>query len=179
LQVRGPLARSISAKCARRDSTSRTVVTLVVLGVARTMTITGRASPELWRRRLSIVFDGRKSNTRSASVGTEIDRGDPARADLGRHRWRQDGASRLRGLTSQGRLAAAWPVGSTAGSPRPRRHDAQGAGWIDDAGVVMDTFGRLHTLSPKVRAAIAAQDRSDYVEAYERWLEHRAKGHVW
>jgi hypothetical protein len=55
----------------------------------------------------------------------------------------------------------------------------RGAGWIDDHGVVMDTFGKQHRLSAYVQASIKVQDRSDYVDAYQRWLEHRARGHVW
>jgi len=36
-------------------------VTLALLGVARTMAITGQSSPDQWRRHLAIVLDGMKA----------------------------------------------------------------------------------------------------------------------
>jgi AcrR family transcriptional regulator len=40
---------------------TREDVTLVLLGVAQTMTTTGQASPELWRRHLAMVLDGMRA----------------------------------------------------------------------------------------------------------------------
>jgi AcrR family transcriptional regulator len=54
------LTRAQDSGTARSDLTADDV-TLVLLGVARTMTITGQASPELWRRHLAIVTDGLKA----------------------------------------------------------------------------------------------------------------------
>lgn len=58
--IRDLLIRAQDAGVARPDLTAEDI-TLVLLGVARTMTITGQASPELWRRHLAIVLDGMRS----------------------------------------------------------------------------------------------------------------------
>jgi AcrR family transcriptional regulator len=54
------LTRAQDTGAVRADLTPEDV-TLVLLGVAQTMTITGQASPELWRRHLAMVLDGMKA----------------------------------------------------------------------------------------------------------------------
>lgn len=54
------LTRAQQAGSARADLTAADV-TLALLGVARTMAITGESSPGQWRRHLAIVLDGMKA----------------------------------------------------------------------------------------------------------------------
>jgi AcrR family transcriptional regulator len=54
------LTRAQNAGSARTDLTAADV-TLALLGVARTMAITGQNSPDQWRRHLAIVLDGMKA----------------------------------------------------------------------------------------------------------------------
>jgi hypothetical protein len=54
------LTRAQDTGAARADLTPEDV-TLVLLGVAQTMTITGQASAELWRRHLAMVLDGMRA----------------------------------------------------------------------------------------------------------------------
>jgi AcrR family transcriptional regulator len=54
------LARAQNAGSARADLTVEDIV-LALLGVARTMAITGNISPGQWRRHLAIVLDGMKA----------------------------------------------------------------------------------------------------------------------
>jgi AcrR family transcriptional regulator len=54
------LARAQDAGLARADLTAADI-TLALLGVARTMTITGQNSPGQWRRHLAIVLDGMRT----------------------------------------------------------------------------------------------------------------------
>lgn len=54
------LTRAQAAGSARADLTAADL-TLVLLGVARTMAITGHSSPGQWRRHLAIVLDGMKA----------------------------------------------------------------------------------------------------------------------
>jgi AcrR family transcriptional regulator len=54
------LSRAQEAGAARADLTAADV-TLALIGVARTMTITGRSSPGQWRRQLAIVLAGMKA----------------------------------------------------------------------------------------------------------------------
>jgi AcrR family transcriptional regulator len=54
------LVRAQEAGAARSDLTAADL-TLALLGVARTMTITGQSSPGQWRRHLAIVLDGMKA----------------------------------------------------------------------------------------------------------------------
>jgi AcrR family transcriptional regulator len=56
----GLLTRAQQASLARADLTAADV-TLALLGVARTMAITGQSSPDQWRRHLAIVLDGMKA----------------------------------------------------------------------------------------------------------------------
>jgi AcrR family transcriptional regulator len=56
----GLLARAQEAGSARADLTVADLI-LALLGVARTMTITGQSSPDQWRRQLAIVLDGMKA----------------------------------------------------------------------------------------------------------------------
>jgi AcrR family transcriptional regulator len=58
--IRDLLTRAQDTGAARADLTPEDV-TLVLLGVAQTMTITGQASPELWRRHLAMVLDGMRA----------------------------------------------------------------------------------------------------------------------
>ncbi|HBW21500.1 MAG TPA: hypothetical protein DEH11_22070 [Actinobacteria bacterium] len=51
------LSRAQQARLARADLTIADL-TLVLLGVARTMAITGQRDPGQWRRHLAIVLDG-------------------------------------------------------------------------------------------------------------------------
>jgi hypothetical protein len=44
-------------------------LTLLLLGVERTMTITGENSPEQWRRHLAIVVDGIRARNRQHLPG--------------------------------------------------------------------------------------------------------------
>jgi AcrR family transcriptional regulator len=62
------LTRAQNAGSARGDLTAEDV-TLVLLGVDRTMTITGQNSPEQWRRHLAIVLDGMKARNRQRLPG--------------------------------------------------------------------------------------------------------------
>lgn len=63
-QVRALLAslltRAQEAGLARTDLTAEDLI-VVLLGVARTMGITGQSCPGLWRRHLAIVLDGSKA----------------------------------------------------------------------------------------------------------------------
>jgi AcrR family transcriptional regulator len=59
--IRDLLTRAQDTRAARADLTAEDVI-VVLLGVAQTMTITGQASPELWRRHLAIVMDGMKAD---------------------------------------------------------------------------------------------------------------------
>ena len=54
------LARAQEAGLARADLTTADI-TLALLGVARTMAITGESSPGQWRRHLAIVLDGMRT----------------------------------------------------------------------------------------------------------------------
>lgn len=54
------LSRAQEAGAARADLTAADI-TLALIGVARTMTITGRSSPGQWRRQLAIVLAGMKA----------------------------------------------------------------------------------------------------------------------
>jgi len=56
----GLLTRAQQVGAARADLTAADV-TLALLGVARTMAITGQSSPDQWRRHLAIVLDGMKA----------------------------------------------------------------------------------------------------------------------
>lgn len=77
------LTRAQDAGAARPDLTVDDV-TLVLLGVARTMTITGQASPELWRRHLAIVLDGMKAQHALRLPGLPPD---PAQLDSDLGAW--------------------------------------------------------------------------------------------
>jgi AcrR family transcriptional regulator len=54
------LVRAQEAGAVRADLTAADI-TLTLLGVARTMAITGQNSPDQWRRHLAIVLDGMKA----------------------------------------------------------------------------------------------------------------------
>lgn len=56
----GLLARAQQAGAARVDLTAEDL-TLALLGVGATMSITGRSSPDQWRRHLAILLDGIKA----------------------------------------------------------------------------------------------------------------------
>lgn len=58
--ITGLLVRAQEAGAARGDLTVEDVV-LCLLGVAGTMTITARSSPDQWRRQLAIALDGMKA----------------------------------------------------------------------------------------------------------------------
>jgi hypothetical protein len=69
--IRDLLLRAQNAGAARSDLTTEDV-TLVLLGVARTMAITGQATPELWRRHLAIVLDGMRADHEQRLPGLPV-----------------------------------------------------------------------------------------------------------
>jgi AcrR family transcriptional regulator len=71
--IRDLLIRAQHAGAARADLTTEDV-TLVLLGVARTMAITGQATPELWRRHLAIVMDGMRADHAQRLPGLPVTR---------------------------------------------------------------------------------------------------------
>lgn len=81
--IRALLTRAQESGAARRDLAVEDV-TLCLLGVARTMAITGESSPDQWRRQLALVLDGMKSQHPDRLPGLAVS---PDQLDTDLCRW--------------------------------------------------------------------------------------------
>jgi AcrR family transcriptional regulator len=79
----GLLTRAQDAGLARADLTA-TDITLALLGVARTMAITGENCPAQWRRHLTIVLDGMRAQHAGRLPGLPST---PDQLDSDLHEW--------------------------------------------------------------------------------------------
>jgi AcrR family transcriptional regulator len=79
----GLLARAQASGAARPDLTAEDV-SLALLGVARTMAITGQSSPGQWRRHLAIVMDGMRGGHADRLPGLPLT---PSQLELDLGQW--------------------------------------------------------------------------------------------
>ncbi|MEO6887031.1 MAG: TetR/AcrR family transcriptional regulator [Jatrophihabitantaceae bacterium] len=81
--IKALLTRAQDSGAARRDLAPEDI-TLCLLGVARTMAITGESSPDQWRRHLTILLDGMKSQHPDRLPGLALS---PDQLDLDLCQW--------------------------------------------------------------------------------------------